>query len=165
MGKAHKPHPNKYTAFLSKVDTHGLDPSRCWEWLGATKGNGYGNVRVAGANVSAHRWAYQLFVGFVGPGMDVCHSCDNPICVNPDHLFAGTRADNMHDAKMKGRTRGGRPYHLKPRQVQAIVNRIKGGLSSRQIANDLGINYGTVTAIRAGRSYSHITGFGEKNGG
>lgn len=89
--------------------------------------------------------------------MDVCHTCDNRICVNPDHLFVGTRLDNMQDAKMKGRTSGGGRFHLNSKQVYTILERLTSGMSPRKIANDMDISYGTVTAIRAGRSYKKIS--------
>lgn len=150
---------NPIIRFLSHVDTKGNDPDACWRWKGATKGNGYGNTRVGSLNVTAHRRSYYLFVGDIPEGMDVCHVCDNRYCVNPDHLFTGTRKDNMLDAKTKGRTRGG-GAHLPKETVISIVERLNSGHSSRKVSNDMGIPYGRVSAIKAGRSYSKITGIG-----
>lgn len=80
----------------------------CWEWTG-TKRNGYGRTmtgsRTDGTrkSISAHRLSYQLFKGEIPIGYDICHKCDNPCCINPDHLFAGTRQENVDDRERKGR--------------------------------------------------------------
>ena len=83
--------------------------SGCWIWLGAisTNNDGYGSIRGEGGNSAktqnAHRVSYQLYRGYIPADMDICHHCDSPWCVNPDHLFVGTRIDNMQDASQKGR--------------------------------------------------------------
>lgn len=146
--------PNKYTRFLSKVETFGFDPEKCWPWRGGSKGNGYGNVRDKKTNVSAHRRSYELFVSRDIPdGMDVCHTCDNRWCVNPDHLFLGTRKQNVDDMISKGRGAGGCRKHLTEKQVQEVKQRLLSGHQPRRIANQMGLNYHTVTSIRRGDSY------------
>ena len=148
--------PNKYTSFLQKVDACGFDPNACWPWLGAGKGNGYGNVNADGRYVTAHQRSYELFCGPVPSGIDVCHSCDNRWCVNPDHLFLGTRLENMADCKSKGRTAGGTRKHLAEWQVQEIRRRLNAGMSPRKISVQMDINYVTITAIQRGDSYVGI---------
>lgn len=77
----------------------------CWVWTGARNKAGYGRFGQGGDTrmVYAHRASYELHYGPVPTGMFVCHTCDNPSCVRPDHLFVGTRGDNMRDAHQKGR--------------------------------------------------------------
>lgn len=147
---------NRYTMFLSKVDAAGFDPRGCWTWCGAGKGNGYGNVTVNRRQLGAHRHSYELFCGPVPDGMDVCHSCDNRWCVNPDHLFLGDRKTNMADCVSKGRATGGNRKHLKEAAIQEIRRRLRLGLSASRIANDLDVNYATVNSINRGDSYVGI---------
>lgn len=143
---------NKVTSFLQKADTHGMNSEMCWEWLGAGKGNGYGHTSRGGA----HRLSYELLVGPIPESMDVCHRCDNRYCVNPDHLFLGTRAENMQDMKHKGRGAGGCRKHLREGHVQEIRRRLAAGTPPRIVSETMNINYSTVTAIKEGRSYERV---------
>jgi len=143
-------------AFLSKVNTHDFSKYECWEWLGAGKGNGYGHISLDGKNMGAHRAAYLMFRGEIPDDMDVCHKCDNRWCVNPSHLFIGTRAQNMADMALKGRGDGGCRKHLKEFQVQEIRRRVNAGVRPSEVAAQMGVNYHTVTAISRGDSYVGI---------
>jgi hypothetical protein len=102
-----------YERFISKVDKKSVD--ECWTWRGATYRKGYGHLRrwADGKWVmeKAHRFAYEHYNGVSREsikGLMVCHTCDNPACVNPKHLFIGTALDNNQDKMRKGRVGFGR---------------------------------------------------------
>ncbi len=75
----------------------------CWEWQGNRSESGYGRVKIDGVRWQAPRLAYKLWHGRLARDLFVCHACDNPPCVRPDHLWLGTQADNLRDAYAKGR--------------------------------------------------------------
>lgn len=78
----------------------------CWEWFKSKFSNGYGSMRLDGRRAMPHRVIYELTYGSIPNKLCVLHSCDNRTCCNPDHLWLGTQADNMHDMKKKGRWKG-----------------------------------------------------------
>jgi len=79
------------------------DDDRCWLWRGGTDGHGYGCLRLLGRTAAAHRVAWMLQNGPVPAGCGVLHHCDQPKCVRPEHLYAGTQGDNMRDMVAHGR--------------------------------------------------------------
>lgn len=118
--------PNQYTApplaqrFWSKVDIRGAH--ECWPWQAARYLRprfDYGRFFYNGTTVPAHRIAYMLTFGLLSDGIEACHTCDNPPCCNPAHLFKGTRAENAADMVAKGRSlRGDRsPSRLRPERL------------------------------------------------
>ena len=88
--------------FWAKVDRSG-GPDACWIWTGGRKGRGYGEFYKDHRLLGAHRVAWELAIGPIPNGLDCLHSCDNPPCCNPAHLFLGTQADNNADMVAKGR--------------------------------------------------------------
>lgn len=80
-----------------------LVESGCWQWRASKNRNGYGNFGYKNKTQLAHRVSYQIFIGDIEQDMDILHTCDNPSCVNPFHLFKGTHFDNMRDMVNKGR--------------------------------------------------------------
>lgn len=140
--------------------------SGCWLWLGAVAGGGYGNIRSKGRNIPAHRASWLLFRGPL-PGMplEVCHRCDVRPCVNPDHLFIGTRADNMQDMVSKARNiqvtrpgvlaRGERVGTAKLTRQKVIQIR-RSPLQQREAAKVFGVGQSQIQRIRAGVSWAHI---------
>ena len=92
--------------FMAKVDK----TDSCWVWAGAKTKRGYGKFGVRGKTVSAHRYAYLLLSGPISDGLLVCHGCDRPSCVNPEHLWLGTPSENTSDMVSKNR----HGAHMKP---------------------------------------------------
>lgn len=142
--------PEDIERFWSKV---GLPtPSGCTEWLGFRTKLGYGRFRVNRETVSAHRFAYFAFHGDDITGLQVCHHCDNPPCVNPAHLFLGTAADNMADCARKGRIYAP-PVKLSPKMVFEARCLHESGVSLPQLARCYGVAKTTMWhAVRGDRN-------------
>lgn len=143
--------------------------SGCWLWLGATHRNGYGHAKVERSRRStgAHRMAYEIARGSIPEGMDVCHKCDTRCCVNPAHLFIGTRKENLRDCIAKGRNSRGikhallhageRSPHAKLTwpQVRKIRADAANGADKAALAEANGVCVENIKQILAFRSWKH----------
>jgi len=130
----------------------------CWNWQ-AYKFKGYGQIRINGKTYKAHRVAYQLYVGEISDGMCVCHSCDNKSCVNPDHLFLGTQADNMHDCSDKGRESSGeKRWNTKLTNAQVLTIRAmhREGVRNCDLAKEYGVARPVISRIVNRRRWAHV---------
>lgn len=111
--------------FWSRVDKNGPVPAHrpdlgpCWLWIGSRDPAGYGQVGIGYKNIRAHRYSFESNVRALLPGELACHHCDNPPCVRPSHLFAGSVGDNTRDAAAKGRLAAGdrHPARLHPERM------------------------------------------------
>jgi hypothetical protein len=128
----------------------------CWLWRGSRSKDGRGYFHTGAKLYSAHRFAYLLTHGVVPKGHAkhsvILHSCDNPLCVNPAHLFIGTQQENIHDAIRKGRFTHQRK--LTPAQVRQIKQMRAAGVTRRECAKQFGAEYSTIRSIDIGRTWS-----------
>lgn len=139
--------------FWSMVDQSG----DCWLWSGSLHDWGYGQVRLIKGNVYAHRLAYMLTKGDIPSGMYVCHSCDNPQCVNPAHLWLGTPKENQADMRRKGRAKGPPSGVLNEDTVREIRRRYKaGGVSTVKLADEYGVGITTIGHVIHRRTWKDV---------
>lgn len=123
-----------------------LSEDECWEWLGAIKSNGYGHMGVSGKTIGAHRIAF--FLHYKDDAVNhVCHTCDNRTCVNPNHLFDGTRSDNMRDMTAKGRGRWLIQNVLSDEQAHRIREIYQTGVTQSEIAQQFNVSQKTICNV------------------
>lgn len=163
VGRPPRPAKDRFLEKIAKAE------SGCWLWLGAKDLNGYGIFCKSGKNsyeksYKAHRFSYELHNGESAGELFVCHSCDNPSCVNPAHLFLGTAKDNAADMVKKGRhsVRFGKdnPAYGKPSsffgrrklsaEIQREISQSKESISA--ICRRLGV--GRYVAVKARKEYA-----------
>lgn len=145
--------------FWSRVDKRGDDD--CWPWLGRLSENGYGAFDYQGKPHIASRFSYELENGSADPNLFVCHSCDNPKCVNPKHLWLGTHQQNVDDAKRKGRLVGGNGLRgsainkskLSAEQVREIKTT---STPAKVLAERFGVSNTAINKIRRGKNWSWL---------
>lgn len=143
--------------------------SGCWEWTAGQFPFGYGAIWIneIGNNELAHRYSWKLHNGEIPDGMFICHHCDNPKCVNPDHLFLGTADDNIKDAAKKNRTNKPKgeahPKHkLTKGQVKLIkkeYNEIPYGYKKDykiSKAKEYGVTYWAISDVVYNRRWTHV---------
>lgn len=125
----------------------------CWEWSGALNRSGYGLFCISGTKgMHASRASWILHKGPIPEGMCVCHSCDNPGCVNPDHLWLGTKADNNRDRSTKNRSR---PSKLTAEDVEFITRNWskynRNGWTQKKLSDKFGVSRGMISYITSGK--------------
>ena len=147
----------------------------CWEWQAGVSTKGYGKFSVSpGHDIGAHRFMYQLLYGPIPNGLYVCHHCDNPRCVRPDHLFLGTNSDNILDGVRKGRAATGdrsgprlypermirgEQHHsakLTATDIVSIRAQAAQGIRPARIAKAFNVAHSSIAKILYGRSWRHI---------
>ena len=146
------------TRFWSKVDQSG-GPDACWNWTDRCI-RGYGHLQLGrGTKIRAHRFSWELHFGSIPEGLFVCHTCDNPSCCNPSHLFLGTVQDNTADMVEKGRQARGTKHHnaaLTEDDVRRILSLPKTGSNARALSEELGVSRTSIYNIWAGKTWAHV---------
>ncbi len=142
--------------FFDKV----LKTDGCWIWQGG-KLNGYGFIQINYKRLYAHRLSYMIHKGDIPKGLLVCHSCDNPICVNPGHLWLGTKSDNSKDMWSKQRNVvvcGEHHPHAKLTEDDVVKIRQLSmqGLLNREIAAIFNVHLTRIDAIKRHKSWKHV---------
>ena len=129
----------------------------CWEWTACLHSYGYGQIAgPRNKTLYAHRFSWEIYRGPIPEGMCVCHHCDNPSCVNPNHLFVGTNADNMRDRDAKGRIvrsigkDNGNATILDSEVPEIRMAYAAGGVSQRQLAAQYGVTHPCIGEIVRG---------------
>lgn len=155
--------PDMKDAIKSKVK---INPkSDCWEWIGWVEKNGYGRMTFKRKTGWAHRYAYEAHLGKIPKGMDVCHTCDNRKCCNPEHLFVGTRKDNMQDCMRKGRTSRGLIHSVKitsgirarrltkltMEKARLIRQKKANGATNKDLAGEFGVDVSSIRLVVSNR--------------
>jgi hypothetical protein len=130
----------------------------CWIWTGAIGDDGYGRFRIGPKIFRSHRYVYEFYYKVDPDNLLVCHTCDNIVCVNPEHLFLGTQADNSADRDRKGRqAKGeGKPNTKLTDKIVSEIRQLRStGLRIVDIARKLVLPWITVWKITSGRAWRH----------
>ena len=134
----------------------------CWEWSGGHSTFGHGTMARGGigsagkTKVPAHRVSYELYCGPVPDGLCVLHKCDVPRCVNPDHLFLGTKADYTADKLSKGREKRGTDLPQAKLTPDAVKGIRQSSLTQRELAEAYNVSEAAVWKVLAGKSWTHV---------
>jgi hypothetical protein len=157
-GPSHRTHGSLEDRFWRKVRK---SEGGCWEWTGSSTTAGYGTIRIGAAgagSVLAHRFSFELHHGPIDPLHFVIHSCDNPRCVNPEHLRQGTPRDNMLDMMEKGRkVVPVGAEHFSAKLDPAKVRQVRASKESNAaLARKYGVNASAISNIRHGITWKHI---------
>lgn len=136
-----------------------VNENGCFEWQGWVDECGYGRLRIDGRTFKAHRVSFAVFRGREPGDLCVCHHCDNRKCINPSHLFTGTKKDNSQDAVNKDRIRRGQnspKSKLTEGAVSAVVERFNAGESMKSLAQSYGVDCSTLWRAVRGETWCRV---------
>lgn len=150
---------NNVDKFWNKVDKT-TSPDGCWEWTGSALKKGYGQFALKGKMWTTHRLSYTITNGNIPDGLYVCHSCDNPKCCRPEHLFLGTHLDNMKDRDVKQRTLRGEQNGFSKLTVQQVLEirdlYATTKISKKKLALKYNVSPYPIGEIINRRSWKHV---------
>ena len=132
----------------------------CWIWTGAHYRSGHGHSYFKGKYVGAHRLSWILENGEIPEGTNVCHHCDNPPCVNPDHLFLGSQADNMRDMRQKNRGAKGETHGSAKLSLEKVIEiklALKQGRTQASVAVEYQVGRAQISRIASGKRWQNLT--------
>lgn len=147
------------TDLQSYLDDHSMpEPnSGCILWVQGVDRHGYGKAWHKGKTWRANRLAYAAHHGMDSvKGTNVLHKCDNPACINPQHLFAGTLSDNVHDAVAKGRNARGENHNMNKLTIEQVLAIRNDQRVLRKIGDDYGVTAQAIWYIKKGRNWRHV---------
>jgi HNH endonuclease len=121
----------------------------CFIWYGSKFKSGYGRIRIKGKIYRANRVAFLIKKGEIPNGFCICHSCDNPSCVNPDHLFLGTHKENMDDMSIKTR-------FYSPLNKNQVLEIRKSRLKTKELSNVFSVSIQTIKNIRNKKTWKFV---------
>jgi len=152
---------NDSSSLQQRLESHIVSKDGCWLTDLCCCRNGYPKIGVGGKTQKASRVMFELFNGEIPKGFYVCHKCDNPSCINPNHLFLGTQKDNMVDMAKKGRsTKGSRNRSAKLNEDDVVeIKRLlsEGRLNQKEISDLYGVDRKIISGIKNGKIWRHVS--------
>ena len=172
--RKYKNNPKLYKKYIYEFWNRVIKTNNCWMWNGSRLNSKNKNNLVYGIfqiykngiqkSYMAHRISWFLKNGDIPDNLMVCHKCDNPLCVNPDHLFLGTNIDNMKDMVSKRRSASGDKNgrrKLNEEKIKEIIKRYRTGEYSTSLGREYGVSSGTICSVAEGKTWKNIKRAGD----
>ena len=151
--------PHRKMPLYKKFLMHVNDTGECWEWMGVKNATGYGRLYHKSKPIAAHRYSYSIYNGLIKDGQLIRHTCDNPSCVNPEHLISGSNMDNSRDMKDRGRGIRGEKVSaskLKKADIPVIIKKRKQGVKLTELAKEFGVSAETIKHVVKRKTWKHV---------
>jgi hypothetical protein len=142
--------------FIRLSNKTSISEKGCWEWNGARSSDGYGSIKVKGRMEGTHRVMWQVVKGDIPYGMNVLHKCDNPCCINLEHLWLGSHQDNMADMVSKHRIRHGERTRSAKLKNEDVIFIRHSKIATRFLAFQFGVSKDAIRKVRSGEAWRHL---------